>query len=216
MRIQVDAALNPGNSGGPAVVDGEIIGLVYSGILAAENIGYLIPADEIRMFLNDCEDGVRDGKWALYEQLQTTENESLRERLQMDAATTGVMVRQPYSEKADYPLRKWDVITHIGDEPIDNKGKVKVREDLQLLFQYRVPQRAKDGSVDLKIIRDGKPMTVSVPVRRELDRVISSLDGEYPRHFVYGPLVFLPASTEMIQRAGAKGMAFLLAMESPY
>ncbi len=215
VRIQVDAALNPGNSGGPALVDGKIVGLVFSGIRTAENIGYLIPAEEIRMFLEDCDDGATDGKWALYEQLQTTENEALRERLGMDDGTTGVMVREPYSSDEDYPLKKWDVITHIGDEPIDNKGKVKVRDDLQLLFQYRVPQFTKDGKVELKVMRDKEVKTVLVPVCRKLNRIIATLDGEYPRHFVYGPMVFMPASTEMIRKAGTKGLAFFLAMESP-
>ena len=214
VRIQVDAALNPGNSGGPAIVDGKIVGLVISGIRTAENIGYLIPAEEIRLFLADCEDGSLEGKWALYDQLQTTENDSLRERLGLTSETTGVMIREPYSDE-EYPLKKWDVITHIGDEPIDNKGKVKVRDDLQLLFQFRVPELAENGTVRLQILRDKQPMTVEVPVRRKPERVISSLDGAYPRHFIYGPMVFMPASTEMIRAAGTKGLAFFLAMESP-
>ena len=58
LRIQIDAALNPGNSGGPGVVDGKIVGLVYSKFSTGENIGYLIAADEIRMFLDDIKDGV--------------------------------------------------------------------------------------------------------------------------------------------------------------
>ncbi len=57
LRIQVDAAINPGNSGGPAVVDGRMIGLVFSRLQQADNIGYLIPMEEIELFLEDIRDG---------------------------------------------------------------------------------------------------------------------------------------------------------------
>ena len=53
LRIQIDAALNPGNSGGPAVADGKIVGLVHSKLSKGENIGYLIAAGEIQRFLKD-------------------------------------------------------------------------------------------------------------------------------------------------------------------
>src|SRR4029453_1099267 len=51
LRIQIDAAINPGNSGGPAVVNDEIVGLAFSHLQSAQNIGYIIPVEEIELFL---------------------------------------------------------------------------------------------------------------------------------------------------------------------
>jgi S1-C subfamily serine protease len=47
LRIQIDAAINPGNSGGPAVAGDKMIGLAFSHLSDAENIGYIIPCEEI-------------------------------------------------------------------------------------------------------------------------------------------------------------------------
>ena len=78
LRIQIDAAINPGNSGGPAVVGDKMIGLTFSRLNDAENIGYIIPSEEIDLFLQDIADGHYDGKPAMYDDLQTLENPALR------------------------------------------------------------------------------------------------------------------------------------------
>ena len=69
LRIQIDAAINPGNSGGPAVVGDKMIGLTFSRLNEAENIGYIIPSEEIDLFLQDIADGHYDGKPAMYDDL---------------------------------------------------------------------------------------------------------------------------------------------------
>jgi len=104
LRIQVDAALNFGNSGGPAVSDGKLVGLVFSLIQNAQNIGYLIPVEEIQLFLNDIADGVYDGKPQTYDLIQTVENEALRRRLGLPKGVNGIMVAQPYRNDPNYPL----------------------------------------------------------------------------------------------------------------
>src|SRR5215475_9886182 len=113
LRIQVDAALNFGNSGGPAVSDGKLVGLVFSLIQNAQSIGYLIPVEEIQLFLNDIADGNYDGKPQFYDLFQTVENDALRSRLHVPRGVGGLMVVQPYLNSPSYPLKEWDVITNI-------------------------------------------------------------------------------------------------------
>ena len=214
LRIQVDAALNPGNSGGPAIADGRVVGLVFSGIRQADGIGYLVSAEEIERFLKDVGDGAYDGKPTFLDGLQSTENEALRAKLGLAEKTTGMLVSQPYIVDEKYPLRQWDVITHIGDKQIDNLGKVRVRDDLRLRFQYYVPILATKGVVKLTIVRDKKKRVVDLPVGVERNMVLPYLKHDYPRYFIIGPMVFLAASQEFVSY-DARWQRYLSRLKSP-
>jgi len=56
--IQIDAALNPGNSGGPALnLSGEVIGINFAVTQGAQNIGFAIPANTLKKIINDLPEG---------------------------------------------------------------------------------------------------------------------------------------------------------------
>ena len=199
LRIQIDAALNPGNSGGPVIVDGRMIGLAFSRLGGdTQNIGYVIPNEEIELFLGDLADGHYDGKPADCDLFQSLENPTLRAYLKVPADVHGVMVSAPFRDDADYPLKKWDVVTRIGDTPIDDQGKVRVDGDLHLMATYLVQKLAHDGRVPVTIRRDGQERAVEVPVPNGRPLLIPGLNGAYPSYFIYGPLVFTAVSEEFL------------------
>ena len=194
LRIQVDSAINPGNSGGPVIAGDHMIGLAFSKLSGgAENIGYIIPAEEIELFLADIADGKYDGKPAMFDHYQTLENPALRAFLRLDKSVAGVIIHQPDSDAADYPLKEWDVVTKIGDTPIDDQGMVRLN-DLRVNFKYMVQKIVRDGKVPLTLVRAGQEMTVALPVSAKRPMLVPEVDGGYPSYFVYGPLSFTEAN----------------------
>lgn len=205
LRVQIDAAINPGNSGGPVVSGDQMVGLAFAGAKGAQNIGYIIPNEEVELFLRDAKDGKYDGKVGMFDDVQTLENAALRNYLKLDKSVDGVVVHRPYSSDPAYPLKRWDVITAIGADAIDNQGMVKLGSNLRVRFQYRVQQLAKDGKVPLTVVRGGHSMHVDLPVSHAHKLLISDLDGGYPSYFIYGPIVFSRASAEFLGGVAGNG-----------
>ncbi|MBN1906420.1 MAG: trypsin-like peptidase domain-containing protein [Deltaproteobacteria bacterium] len=215
LRIQVDAALNPGNSGGPAISENEIIGIVFSGIRQADNIGYIIPVEEINIFLKDMEDGRYDGKPMMFDQLQTLENDALREKLKLDKNQTGMMVTSPYGDGEEGYLKKWDIITKIGKEKIDNDGKIITKDGMRLHFAYLIQHMEKEGHISLDVLRDGKEIKIDMPLLREKNALVPELKDGYPSYFIYGPLVFSPATNDFLRYLQREWLGNLLRSSSP-
>ncbi len=196
LRIQIDAAINPGNSGGPAIVGDKMIGLAFSHLGGAQNIGYIIPCEEIELFLKDVADGKHDGKPAMFDGLQTLENPALRAFLKLDKGIQGMVVHEPFRTDATYPLKEWDVITKIGRTQIDDQGMIKLGTSLRVRFHYLIQQVARGGKLPLTIVRDGKELAVELPVLAERPMLIADLKGAYPSYFVFGPLVFTTVTAQ--------------------
>jgi hypothetical protein len=110
-----------------------------------------------------------------------------------------MIITHPSSDKEEWPLKQWDIITTIGDHAVDNIGMTQVAENLRLNFGYFIPKLAKDGKVPLSINRGGKAVQIELPVSADTESLLPQLGNKYPSYFIYGPLVFSPVYSEHLR-----------------
>jgi len=161
LGIQIDAAINDGNSGGPAFNQfGECVGMAFQSMMAdkAENVGYIIPTVVITHFLNDL---LKHGKYTGFPMLgvdiQTMENPDLRDSLGMATKQKGVLVSRvaPTSAPAKV-LKPNDVLLSFDRQPISNDGTVLFRKHERVAFSWIVAQKFYGESAQMSVLRDGK------------------------------------------------------------
>ncbi len=215
LRVQIDAALNSGNSGAPAISNGKLVGVAFQVMEQAENVGFLISIDEVKLFLDDIADGVYNGKAQVFGEMQTVENEALRLKFGLAKGDGGALVTKVSRCVPDSPLHVGDVITHIGDSKLDQAARVKVTDGLSLPFHYLAPKLARDTKLHIKVLRGGEVLDLEIPTSARDLQVVRSLRGEYPRYFIFGPLVFSVATHEFLAGIGPQWAGILMARRNP-
>jgi S1-C subfamily serine protease len=146
--IQTTAAINPGNSGGPLLdLSGRVIGINVARAQNGENIGFALT---INIAKRDISDAIEFGK-IKYPYLG----------IRYKVIDNGIqLVSGPNEEPAvettgpayKAGLKENDIIVEFGGVKISTQNTFA-----HLLSQHRV-----DDKVDLKILRDGKEMIVTV------------------------------------------------------
>jgi S1-C subfamily serine protease len=195
LAIQIDAAINPGNSGGPVMQNGKVAGVAFQGYRGdvAQNIGYVIPTPVIQRFLTDVKDGHYDGYVDLAVAYRNLFNPASRRALGLEDETTGVQVCSVYSGgAADGIVRPGDVILKIDGHTVSSDGTIPLENEAVPLDEV-VERKFKGDKVQLDILREGKPMTLTVPLNEPWPfKLQSNLYDEKPRFVVAGGLVFQP------------------------
>ncbi|NCS32508.1 trypsin-like serine protease [bacterium] len=152
--IQTDAALNPGNSGGPLLnLSGQVVGVNVAVSSDGENIGFAIPVSRVAKLLDDIKAGTLREKPFLGISYSIVTTDISKESGYPTGALVQVVVPGSAAEIAG--VKVGDVITKVGDVTIDDDHMLAD----EILF-YNVGDK-----VSLVIIRDGKNINVTATLK---------------------------------------------------
>ena len=199
LGVQVDAAINHGNSGGPVMDNnGRIAGIAFQGQEKGEALGYIIPPDIIRHFLVDIQDGKVDGFSDILFAMDLMENPAKRRYYRMDSARTGVVVDYVDSVLGKDSIRKDDIILEIDGYKVSNMGRIRLAGGEARSLYYPLYTRQIGEKIPVKVFRDGTVVETSITAAKKNRRIRRWMYDVRPDYFVYGGLVFTTVSYDYL------------------
>lgn len=181
IALQIDTPINSGNSGGPAIVDNKVIGIVFSSLTGrgVEGIHYVVPSIMIQFFIDSIKhgsfgepDGDRQFKGLVntYMSYQSSDDPKIRQYFKIPKDITGPLITR--SGFARNYINDYDIITHINDIPIDNNGYVfmKYLHGLQpdndcdyIPFNFVIGLTLPGQNIKFTVYRNAETHIINVP-----------------------------------------------------
>jgi serine protease Do len=199
--IQIDAAVNRGNSGGPTFnMKGEVIGVntaIYSPSGGSVGIAFDIPATTVASIMPQLQKGGQVERGWLGVQVQPVTKDIAEGMGLKEAKGALVAAPQPGSPAAKAGLKSGDAIVAVGGTPIKD-GRDLARKIAAI----------KPGtSTELSIVRDGQAKSVNVTIERLKEEKVrrASAEPTSSGHVEHLGLAVAPASE--IEGAGRQGLA---------
>src|SRR5216117_1782587 len=151
--IQTDASINPGNSGGPLLnIDGRVIGINTAIVSSGQGIGFSIPINMAREVMQQLIASGRVVRGWLGIAIQDVTDELAGTFGVKEGVLVAEVMKGGPAEAAG--VRQGDVIVELNGAPIKEVPEL----------QRRVAAVAPGQPVRLKVIRERKPVALSVTV----------------------------------------------------
>ncbi|MEA3409947.1 MAG: S1C family serine protease [Pseudomonadota bacterium] len=206
--IRTDAAVNPGNSGGPAVSrEGRVIG-ISARYGEGENIGLLIPFSTAAQVVGAMR---ARGRFVATDSGMVTYsvNPVLRSTLGLDPDQQGVVVSHvvPGGSAEAAGLRRWDVLTSVNGKAIRHS---EITHDFIGRVPYWFPFNAAYPGSELTfgLMRKGKVSNMTLKLEpAEMPRIWLPKEGDdyNPEWGYLGGLVITEVTRELLEEVESMG-----------
>ena len=182
--LQVDAAINSGNSGGPCVdKKGQVVGVSSSNRPNAQNVGYIIPIAVVHLFLDEVSER---GSWSGVSEfgltLRCIESDAYRSYIGMPVDKTGLLVDKvaPLGQVHGH-VSPGDILTHIDGFEVSNEGKVPVNvggQRVWITYDALVTSKPKGELTTLTLLREVENKAKKGPERARRGKRVEDEDED--------------------------------------
>jgi len=204
LAVQIDAAINEGNSGGPVFEGGKLVGVAFQALEDADSVGYMIAPEVVRHFLEDIADGRYDGFPDVGVTTQPLESRAHRRALGLPAGCEdGVLIKRvAYGSSAWGALLPGDVLMSVDGVPVAPDGAVVLREGELIHFQYVVSQRHVGERMPVTVWRGGVVHSLELELAPPRPLVAEDRYDVRPSFYVYGGVLFVPLTRDFLKTWG--------------
>ncbi len=203
LAVQIDAAVNAGNSGGPVFKDDKLIGVAFQSLDETQNIAYAIALPVVEHFLADLaakRPAVFPSLGVIWQRLESTAH---RRSLGLPASSGGVLVvRVAFQSSAWGILQVGDVILALDGEEVGPDGTVRLRKGELVDHSYRVALRHVGERFRVTVLRDRKRVELEVELSGPALLVPEDKYDVSPTYFLFGGLLFAPLSRDYLKSWG--------------
>ena len=205
LAIQIDAAINPGNSGGPALDSSRrCVGVAFQSLKdgETENIGYIIPTEIVRHFLEDFK---RHGRYKGFGDagfnFQKLENRGMRKALGLTAGEGGVLIRKVAgASPANGIVLAGDVLLSVDRQAVSGDGTVSFREGERIPFSYLFNKKYVGEKCTVVVKRGNELLALSIGMIK-FHPLVPADPLAPPEYLIVGGLVFVALSEPFLRCA---------------
>jgi S1-C subfamily serine protease len=207
LMVQASLQQNQGNSGGPVLEDGKVVGIAFQGVSASDRINYFIPINLVRSLMPLLHDQELIPRWQYEAQPMFPR---LKEYYKLSPNQGGVLLNYiiPDGGPHKFGLRANDILFEIDGHGIDNYGDIFFEPLEQKIYFEEILNRKKVGDpLSVRVIREGKVLQIKAKVTSGLPKLVPKIFTR-ANYFITGGIGFVELTYNTINNLGRSGRSF--------